>query len=191
VAGLKIHIGGLSPADVRTFGWIPVTSPLRTSWDLAQWLDPVEAVVLVDALLRKQVVSVADMVTYARVRAGNRGWRRLLAVAELADPGAESPQESRLRVRLVMAGIPKPVTQHVVARGGAFVARVDLAWPDRRVAVEYDGLWHGADDQIHLDRQRLNKLVGAGWTVLHVTAKRMRDDFDGFLAELRAALRAP
>lgn len=105
------------------------------------------------------------------------------------DPGAESPQESRLRVRIVVAGLPPPVTQYVVERDGRFVARVDLAWPEYRVAVEYDGVWHAESDQIHRDRRRLNRLLGSDWIVLHVTARRLRDDLEGFLAELRAALR--
>jgi very-short-patch-repair endonuclease len=49
--------------------------------------------------------------------------------------------------------------------------------------------WHDDRDQLHRDRARLNQLQAAGWTVLHVTAKRLREDFDGFLAELRAAPR--
>lgn len=73
---------------------------------------------------------------------------------------------------------------------GRFVARLDLAWPERKVAVEYDGLWHDDPEQFHRDRQRLNRLLGRDWIVLHVTAKRLRDDFDGFLAEVRAALRS-
>jgi very-short-patch-repair endonuclease len=110
-------------------------------------------------------------------------------VAELVDPGAESVQESRLRVRLVLAGLPRPVTQFVVERDGRFVARLDLAWPDLRVAVEYDGLWHGDPEQFHRDRRRLNRLLGEDWIVLHVTARRFREDFGGFLAELHHALR--
>jgi very-short-patch-repair endonuclease len=57
------------------------------------------------------------------------------------------------------------------------------------VAVEYDGLWHGDPEQFHRDRRRLNRLLGEDWIVLHVTARRFREDFGGFLAELHHALR--
>ena len=101
------------------------------------------------------------------------------------------PPESRLRVRLVHAGIPRPQTQVVITRDGRFVARCDLGWAEFRVAVEYDGLWHAESaSQIHADRRRLNDLVAADWVVLHVTAKRLRDDFDGFVRELRTVLRS-
>ncbi|WP_203741611.1 endonuclease domain-containing protein [Catellatospora bangladeshensis] len=92
-------------------------------------------------------------------------------------------------VGLVLAGLPRPVTQHVVEDRGRFVARVDLAWPEYRVAVEYDGVWHAQADQFHRDRQRLNRLVGQDWIVLHLTAQRLRDDLPAFTAEVRTALR--
>ena len=67
-------------ADVRVRGELRITSPARTCWDLARSLDAVSAGALVDALVRSRVVAVADLVTYARARAGVAGWRRLLAV---------------------------------------------------------------------------------------------------------------
>ena len=71
-----------------------------------------------------------------------------------------------------------------------FVARVDLAWPELKIAIEYDGVWHaGSQGQIDHDRKRLNRLVLSGWIVIHVTAARLRDDFDGVVAEIRAAIR--
>jgi very-short-patch-repair endonuclease len=88
----------------------------------------------------------------------------------------------------VLAGLPHPQAQFEVRVDGRFVARVDLAWPDRKVAVEYDGVWHADSAQVHRDRRRLNQLVSAGWTVLHVTSVRMHEDFPAVVAEIRAAL---
>jgi len=188
--GLLAHSADLVDGDTRELDGMRLTTPARTCWDLAQWLDLVEAVVVIDLLVRRRLVTVADLEAYAARRRGVRGWRRLLRAATLADAGAESPQESRLRVRLVLAGLPAPVTQYVIECDGRFVARVDLAWPEHKVAVEYDGLWHAAEDQIHRDRQRLNHLVNAGWVVLHITSKRLREDFDTFASDLKTALRA-
>jgi very-short-patch-repair endonuclease len=192
MAGVRAHVARLDPSDVRRHGGLPLTTPFRTCWDLSQWCaDPVERVVWIDALAACGVVALPDLVTYARDRAGQRGWRRLLDAALSADAGAGSPQESRLRVRLVKAGLPRPRTQFVIVRDGRFVARSDLAWPEYRVAAEYDGVWHAeSPTQIHADRRRLNGMIAAGWVVLHVTAKRLRDDFDGFVRELRAVLRS-
>jgi very-short-patch-repair endonuclease len=192
LAGVRTHVARLDPVDVRTRDDIRLTTPLRTCWDLAQWCDDiVESVVWIDALAARRVVSPPDLEAYARDRAGERGWRRLCDAARLADSGAGSPQESRLRVRLVRAGLPRPETQFVIARDGRFVARTDLAWSEYRVAVEYDGGWHAESPaQIHADRRRLNAIIAADWVVLHVTAKRLRDDFDGFMRELWSVLRS-
>ena len=57
---------------------------------------------------------------------------------------------------------------------GRFVARVDFAWPEHKVAVEYDGLWHAEAGQFARDRQRLNRLQAAGWRVVFVTAADLR-----------------
>ena len=61
--------------------------------------------------------------------------------------------------------------QHEVRDDGAFVARLDLAWPDRRVAVEYDGAHHRDPRQHSLDLARHNRLRALGWTVLQVDAR--------------------
>lgn len=167
---------------------ILVTTPARTSWDLTQWLQVGDAVALIDVLLRRRLVTAAGLRDLAHARVGARRWKRMRRVAALVDGGAESPQESRLRVRLVLAGFPAPVTQFVVERDGRFVARVDLAWPQWKIAVEYDGLWHHDPEQFHRDRQRLNRLLGEDWIVLHLTAKRFKEDFSAFLSEVRQAL---
>jgi very-short-patch-repair endonuclease len=63
----------------------------------------------------------------------------------------------------------------VVRDGGGFVARVDFAWPEARIALEYEGRWHGeSPQQVTADRRRLNRLTAAGWTVIFVTAEDLR-----------------
>ncbi|MEU7585521.1 hypothetical protein AB0A95_04390 [Micromonospora sp. NPDC049230] len=190
VSGLVVHTGAIAAADIALRQGIPLTTPARTCWDLAQWLPTEEAVAVVDRLAGQRLVVISELRAGSRSRVGDRGWRRMMRVAELADAGAESIPVSRLRVRIVLAGVPTPVTRFVVGRDGRFVARLDLAWPHLRVAVEYDGLWHDDPGQFHRDRRRLNRLMGEDWIVLHVTANRFREDFDGFLAELRQALQS-
>ncbi|MGC1211562.1 MAG: hypothetical protein WA890_09915, partial [Micromonospora sp.] len=190
LAGLLIHVAAWREGEVQRLDGMPVTTGARTCWDLACWHDVVEAVALIDALLHCGAVRLEELQGYLAARRGDRGVRRFADAVGLVDGGAESLPESRLRVRLVRAGLPRPVTQHVITRDGRFVARVDLAWPNLKVAVEYDGQWHDDPAQFHRDRQRLNRMVGDDWIVLHVTSKRMKEDFDGLLAEIRTALRS-
>lgn len=191
VAGLKIWRATFAAGDL-IWDHPRRTTPLRTAWDIACRVDIPDAVAALDVFLARGLVTQAALVAMA----GEPGrWRRRRAkqVIELVDAQAESPQESRLRVLLLMAGLPRPECQHEIKRpvgkGEQFVARVDLAWPKQRVAVEYDGHWHGAPDQLRRDRARLNRILTAGWLVIHVTDDRLRQDAPELIREIRQILR--
>ncbi|HWB35617.1 MAG TPA: hypothetical protein VHA75_06290, partial [Rugosimonospora sp.] len=125
----------------------------------------------------------------AATREGEPGWRRAARALRLADPRAESPPESRVRLWLVLGGLPPPVPQYEVLDGGAFVARVDLAWPALRLALEYDGHWHSDLGQLTRDRRRVRALAALGWYVYPVTAADLRDPA-GLVAGVRAVCKA-
>jgi very-short-patch-repair endonuclease len=148
---------------------------LRTAWELALRLDLVEAVTYCDALAARRRFDAASLAGYLRQRSGWHGCRTAGQVFDLVDGRSESPQESRLRVHMALAGLPPPVPQYEVRVGNRFVARVDFAWPDLKVAMEYDGVWHADADQLIRDRARLNQLQAAGWYVHHVTMRDMAD----------------
>ncbi|MFE9916152.1 endonuclease domain-containing protein [Micromonospora sp. NPDC005553] len=167
---------------------IPRSDPGRAAWETAVWLDPIRAVAIVDSLLGQGLADRDTLSTMAARNADRPGGRRARWVFDLADGGAESPPESQLRVRLVLGGLPRPAVQHPVRLPTGVVLHPDLAWPQYRVAVEYDGEWHSGVEQLHRDRQRLNQLVGAGWLVLHVTSRRLHGEFPAVLREVREAL---
>jgi len=185
---VRMHRVELLPGDVAGTDGLAQTSAVRTVWDLASWLDPVASVPIIDNLLRLGLVDREAVERYVRQRRGDRGSVRTGMALALADARAQSPQESRLRVRLVLADVPAPVPQFPV-QVGRFTLHPDLAWPEFKVAMEYDGLWHDAPGPFDLDRRRLNLLVGAGWNVLHVTSERLRTDFPGIVTETLAALK--
>ncbi|MET8252396.1 DUF559 domain-containing protein [Micromonospora sp. NPDC005197] len=171
-------------------GSIPRSDPEQAAWETAVWLDPIRAVSIIDALLGQGLADRAALIEAAARNANRAGNRRASWLFDLADGGAQSPPESQLRVRLVLGGLPRPVVQHPVRLPNGVILHPDLAWPEYRVAVEYDGQWHADADQLHRDRRRLNLLVGAGWLVLHVTSRRMHAEFPTVLHEVRAALNA-
>ncbi|SCL14500.1 Domain of unknown function [Micromonospora rhizosphaerae] len=166
----------------------PRSDPTVAAWETAAWLEPVRAVGIVDALLTRGLTTREALGTIATHNGARPGGKRARWVFGLVDPGAQSPPESHLRVRLVLAGLPRPVPQHPVRLPSGLVLHPDLAWPEFRVAAEYDGQWHADRDQLHRDRQRLNQLVAAGWLVLHVTSRRLHQDFAAVVREVRSAL---
>ncbi|SCE89724.1 Very-short-patch-repair endonuclease [Micromonospora coriariae] len=176
------------PSPRRRDSTLRRTGPASAAWEAAAWLEPLRAVAIVDSLLASGMTSRTALAAVANANAERPGGRRATWVFGLADPGAQSPPESQLRVRLVLGGLPRPVAQHPIPLPGGLVLHSDLAWPEFRVAVEYDGRWHADPEQLHRDRQRLNLLVGAGWLVLHVTSRRLQNDFPAVLNEVRAAL---
>ncbi|MGY1713726.1 hypothetical protein ACI78R_04665 [Geodermatophilus sp. SYSU D01106] len=189
VPGIVLTRRHLRADETATRRGTRVTTPLRTALDLARTRPLEDAVVDVDRFLRTGLLDLASLREAATALTG-RDCRHVRNVLALADGLAESPQETRLRLLLLRSGLPRPVAQHVVRDGTRFVARVDLAWPDRRIAVEYDGLWHADPVQFRADRQRLNRLTAAGWLVVFVTAADLRDPAQ-LLTRLRTLLAAP
>jgi hypothetical protein len=174
VSGVRMTRRQLPAADVTRRAGLLVTTPLRTAVDLCRVRPLDEAVVLVDRFVRPRP-DLLDRLREAAPALSGRDCRHVREVAGLADGLAESPQETRVRLLLHRSTLPPPVAQHTVRdASGAFVARVDFAWPEHRVALEYDGAWHGEPGQFARDRERLNRLTAAGWTVVFVTAADLR-----------------
>ena len=189
VAGLRIHQTLLPASDVSDLNGRRVTTGLRTALDIARREPVTEAVAALDVLLAHAVVGKGELTESAQ-RDRVRGSKRVQQAVSLADPRAESQPESRLRVLLSLAGLFAQPQFSVRDQDGGVVARVDLAFPDHLVAIEYDGAWHGGRRQFAKDRRRLNRLVAAGWTVIHVTSADLREPLE-LVARIRTLLSRP
>jgi very-short-patch-repair endonuclease len=186
--GVRVHRSRLAEADLSQMDDVPLTSSLRTAWDTAA-LEPLgTAVAALDGMVRAGALEVSQLSRIVRDGAGRWGVTRVRKAVHLVDPRAESPPESRVRVALVLAGL-QPVPQHEVRCAGEFVARVDLAFPEALIAVEYEGAHHFEDGQIVRDEARYARLRAAGWTVIRLSSADLRD-LDGVVARIRAALLA-
>ena len=185
-AGPDVRVRTLLPDRrlVRRGKWL-CTGRVDTVVDLLRFGERTDGVVTLDRLVHEKHVRLADVRTAIADLPPCWGSSRARDVARLADGLAESAQESRLRLLLLGAGLPAPVAQHEVFDHAGFVARVDLAYPDLKIAIEYDGMWHGERGAFLSDRRRLNRLVSAGWLVLHVTADDLEHP-ERLLARIRA-----
>ena len=161
----------LPDEEVCIVAGMRVTTAARTAFDIGRGLPVAKAVPVLDALLNATGIKPADVLTVADRHRRARGIRRLREALELADGGAESPQETRVRLLLVAAGLPKPETQiefrdlHI---------RVDMGWREWKVAVEYDGIQHWENRyQRSWDIERIALLEAAGWIVVRISAEML------------------
>lgn len=169
-AGLAVHRGPLHPAETTWRRGCRLTTPERTAYDLARWAPTlVEKVVAVDALAHRHGFAVDAVRQLAGRYLGARGGAELPRVLRLANPLSESPMETRIRLALVLAGLPAPAVQHPV-RGFGRSYRLDLAYPDLLLAIEYDGADHLDPDRARSDLARQAALTRLGWTVLRFDA---------------------
>ena len=167
--GIVVRRRDLAAADVLTVRGLPATSMQRTVEDLCRTLPEIEALVVLDAALRRQLID-----------------RTYVPLARLAEP-AESPMETRLRWLLLEAGLPRPqVQKNLHDAAGRFVGRADLYYPAARLVIEYDGVNHR--DRLADDDRRQNLLIGAGFRILRFTAADLRQRPGAIVAQVGNAL---
>lgn len=188
--GLKVHHGGFFADDVVELDGVRVLALERVLADLLCAGAARDALALADEVLRhagedheafrKRVAATIEK------RQDPRGTVRGPMLLDLASPRAESPAESWLRLQIVERGFPIPdVNWSLAGFDGREPYRLDLAWPDLRIALEYDGYGAHAGREAE-DEARDDDLRRRGWVVIHVT----RDDLVDLRrvdAELRAA----
>ena len=184
----RLHRAELPPSDVERWARLPVTSPARTWRDLAAVLGPAHLLAVTDQLL-DVLCRPADLEAALARRPSGRGAARARRVLPAADPLVDSPMESVLRWLLHEAGLPRPVLQHRVCDDrGRQIGFGDLAWPERRVLIEFDGEVHRQRDVFVSDLRRQNRLVLSGWTVLRFSSADVVGRPQDVVATVRAAL---
>lgn len=155
-----------------TLGGIPLTSAEDTFVDLGTELGLVDLVVLGDSLVRRGRTTPEALRAAAACATGAQS-PTLRRAAGLVRPGVDSAPESKLRLLVVLAGLPEPVVNHTeYDERGWVVRRFDLSWPEHRLAVEYDGRQHAESQrQWEHDVTRREGLDTDGWRLVVVLAK--------------------
>ena len=166
-----------------------VTSRIRTIADLGRREPLIDAVAVVDMATHRRLVTVGSLRQWAADHAGYRGVDRLRGAIELAEPATESPMETRLRMLLLQAGLPRPHVQTPLRDDrGTFVGRPDLYYPMERLAIEYDGSGHR--ESLAGDDRRQNRLIEAGYRILRFTAADVLNDPESVAGLVGRGLRA-
>ncbi|MBJ7337633.1 DUF559 domain-containing protein [Mycolicibacterium sp.] len=189
--GIVVHTYGLLGSEICTIDGMRTTTPERTAFDIGRTMPQDTALVHLDALARATGLAVSDVVAIADSRPGSRGVRTLRETLQHMDGGAESPRETRLRMAIVRAGLPRPATQiELRDRYGRVRVRLDMGWREWKVAVEYDGAQHWTDTrQRAWDIERIAMLEASGWVVVRVSAGMLARP-DVVIERVRQKLRA-
>ena len=187
--GLAVCQETLEPDDWQVVDGVRATTPLRTTFDCLRLLRGAERLVVADAMTHAGLVTVEELRLYF---AGKRRLRNLRigeALLDDVEPLAESPMETRMRVEMLLSGLPRPAAQwEVRTPSGEFVGRVDLAYPHVKLAIEYDGAWHWK--QRRADDRRRARLRAQGWEVLVYDADDVFTRPLEMCAEIARTLRA-
>lgn len=189
-SGMAVRRSALRKGDVVLPRGMPATSLDRTLAELCGRLTVTEAVVIADAALHQGRTRLERLQAWVKSNGKHHGIANLRRVIILADPAAESPMESRLRMLLVLAGLPRPKAQvSIHDRWGRFVGRPDLYYEEHRLGIEYDGGVHR--DALVDDNRRQNKLLNAGVRLLRFTGADVLGNPVAVVSQVRAMLAGP
>lgn len=190
--GIILHSDALDDDEVCARDGITMTTPARTAFDLGRRKGLAGAVIRLDALMHATELKSADVELLADRHCGARGLVQLRQALLLTDAGAESPYQTKTRLILIGAGLPRPQTQiEVLNDCGAVIARIDMGWEEWKVGVEFDGAHHWTDPaQRTRDIDRLAELQARGWAIVRVSADMVRHRPDVIVTRTRAALLA-
>ncbi|MER7888931.1 type IV toxin-antitoxin system AbiEi family antitoxin domain-containing protein [Micromonospora sp. NPDC094482] len=166
-----VHQLVIAPAHIVAVNGIAATKPLRTLADLILREHRYPAISVLDSALNKGLVTPDDLLAIPSLISGRRGAvaaRRHLAEA---DGRAQSPLETRTRLRCVDGRVPPDALQLEVRDDDGYLLGIgDLGWRGPRVIAEADGrAAHDTAAAVFADRRRQNRLVNAGWTILRFT----------------------
>jgi len=158
-----------------------VAAPAWTAVEVARGLRRPRALATLDAALRSGTCGTSQLAAAAREQWRRRGIVNVRSLIPLAIPHAESPMESEARLVMYDRCLPPPVCQFEIVDLDGELWRVDFAWPEEKLAVEYDGYdWHSGPEEFRRDHRKRAALAELGWRVISITA----DDVRIFPAEM-------
>lgn len=186
--GVTGHRLDIDIAHLTLRSGLPVPSLAETWAQLGGMLRLDDLVAAADAALHSGGVDAAELTTAAN-RLRRRGALDLRTALTEMRTGAESPRETLTRLAIVRAGLPEPrLNWQLRTSAGSFVARLDMAYPRYRVAVEYDGRQHADHAQFTKDADRWSNIDAEGWLLVRVLAHHFADPQRDIVARVRRAL---
>ncbi len=191
-----------SRADTWILQGLPVVDPVAALFTCAAEVTVAQAVAAIDALITtssaypglgpgRPMASTSEIVDRLESWGRFPGSGTIKTAVPLARERVESPKETETRLMIVAAGLPEPVVQWEVRSEGRFIARVDLAYPELKIAIEYEGDGHRTERaQWRIDIRRQRDLEDGGWIVIRLTELDLSEGGATVLGRLRRAIAA-
>ena len=187
--GIRIHrVAELAPDERSVRDGIPVTSPARTLYDLANVLAPRALEQAAAEAIALRLVTLKALAAASERYRGRRGAGRFRAVVQGdARPSrTRSTAEERFLALVRKAKVDRPKLNTPVAGH-----EVDFCWPKHRLVVEVDGwAYHTSPKAVDRDRRRDANLATAGYRVLRITWREIVHHPEALLVRLGRALAA-
>lgn len=175
--GIRCHVTALAATDVHVVAKLRISSPHRLFLEMTPWLNLVDLIVLGDWLARHEHLTPTSLLHYCRHSRAQHAAAATRA-SRFVRERVDSPMETRLRMLIVLAGLPEPkVNLRIALREGTATVRLDLSYPQVKVAVEYDGRHHvEVVDQWEGDLERREDLDDGNWRIIVVTSRGIYRD---------------
>ncbi len=189
----------LLPGEVVMLNGVRITSPARTWLDLAHHLPLHDLVAAGDYLVNchgpdhpfpcEPICTLEELRRVTMNHPKKKGKLQALSALELMRPGADSPQETKMRLLLLEHGLPEPELNVVLFDDGGYpVLWPDAAYRSSRISLQYDGGVHGEELQYQKDIDRGARTAKLGWTEVRIGAKDLRGMRPAVVAKVREAL---
>lgn len=196
ISGVIGHQAMVEPGDTRLWHGARVSSPERVMLEMACLVTPDRLVAIGDSLVRiprpyfdehrsKPWTTVDRIASLAEARQGVRGIQVLRRALPHVRVGADSFTETRCRLEIIRAGLPEPVLQYALDPSNPFSFTADLAFPELKIAIQYDGEDHFNAERHAHDSRRDAEFERAGWKVIRVNRVDLADGFAFLISELR------
>ncbi len=151
------------------------TAPAWTAVEVARQLRRHRALATLDAALRSMRCTRSEIESAVTEQRGRRGIVAVRELLPLADPRAESAMESEVRLVIIDHGLPLPELQYPIYGRNGELWRVDFAWPERRLAAEYESVdWHAGRNEMLRDKTRWGRIQELGWTIIPIVVSDVR-----------------
>jgi len=185
--GLMIHQRTGAPLR-RTAGRL-ATTPAWTAVEVARQLQRPRALATLDAALRSLWCTRTEIESAVAEQRGRRGIVAVRGLLPFADGRAESAMESEARLVMIDRGLPLPELQYPIHGRDLELWRVDFAWPDGRLAAEYESIdWHAGREEMLRDKIRWAKIQELGWTIIPIVVQDVRREPDRLADRIAAHL---